>query len=196
MRRVEGIVLAAGASTRMGPFKMELPIGSKTLIESAIEGLSRAAGRIIVVGGHSIEKLRRVFAAYDAVEIVANARYREGMFTSVKAGVEHVGGDCFFVLPGDCPLVTESTFLRLLEAEGEIVIPVYEGRKGHPVLLGSRLAADILREPDNSSLRDFIRARDFTVVEVDDEGVTMDVDTPEDYEKVKDLHERRVSGLR
>lgn len=188
-RSVEGIVLAAGLSTRAGQYKMALRLGDKTLIEHSIAGMSPVVGRIFVVGGHRIELLREILAGYAQVEVVHNAAFREGMFTSVQAGLRQVRGDRVFLLPGDCPLVSENTYRRLLEVSGDVVIPTYGGRKGHPVLLSTHAIAEILRQPGTSTLRDCIRQIGSVTVSVEDEGILLDVDDLDDYEIVKRVYE-------
>ncbi|HHF57961.1 MAG TPA: nucleotidyltransferase family protein, partial [candidate division WOR-3 bacterium] len=87
---IETIVLAAGLSERVGVFKMELPLGDKTLIERTIEGPYQVSSRIIVVGGYKIERLREILSSYEKVEVVFNKNYKRGMFSSVKEGVKYV----------------------------------------------------------------------------------------------------------
>jgi molybdenum cofactor cytidylyltransferase len=72
----------------------------------------------------------------------------------------------------------------MLDTDGEIIIPVYKGEKGHPVLMKSYLIKEILQNPGYASLRDFIDAKGFTTVSVQDKGILMDVDTVEDYNLV------------
>ena len=76
-------------------------------------------------------------------------------------------------------------------AEGDIVIPTYGGKRGHPVLMRGELVSEILVRPAASSLRDYIESRGYATVEVDDEGILWDLDTPEDYERLLARYERR-----
>ena len=79
--KIEGVILAAGFSSRAGTFKMELPFGEKTLIERAIDGMIDTCSRIIVVGGHKIERIREITKKYPTVQVVFNRHYEKGMFS-------------------------------------------------------------------------------------------------------------------
>lgn len=193
MKDVEGVVLAAGLSTRSADFKMTLPLGSKTVLEHAIDGMSPFVERVTVVTGWQAERIQRLLAGRAGVVLVHNARYREGMFSSVCAGVAEVRGKRFFLLPGDQPLVPAQVYARLLAAEGPAILPTYRGKKGHPVLLDRSLVPEILAQPAGTTLRDVIHRADYTTVEVGDEGILIDLDTAEDYqailERVRARHE-------
>ena len=186
---VDGVVLAAGLSTRAGQFKMELNLGDKTLIEHSIAGMYPVVDRVIVVGGHKIERIREILQGYSKVKIVYNENFRQGMFSSVKEGLRHVRGGCFFLLPGDYPLIGEEIYRQMLKISGDVILPIYKGRKGHPVLMRSRLIDDILRQPDTSTLRDCIRQIGYVTVEVEDEGIILDVDDLKDYHTVKRVYD-------
>ena len=188
---IETIVLAAGLSERVGVFKMELPLGDKTLIERTIEGPYQVSSRIIVVGGYKIERLREILSSYEKVEVVFNKNYKRGMFSSVKEGVKYVQAERFFILPGDCPLINENVYRALLEVDADIVIPAYRGKKGHPVLLRGSLKRSLLEEPDDSNLRNFIKKNRYAILEVPDNGIIIDVDTVEDYEKIRHRFEKK-----
>jgi len=178
---VEGIILAAGFSRRAGVWKMALPIKGRTVIERAIMGMYPVVERIIVVGGYNFKNLLKIIEKYEKVFPVYNENFPLGMFTSVQKGVEKVSGDRFFILPGDIPLVKPSTYKYMLEQEGDIIVPVYEGRKGHPVLLSYAMKELLLDEERDSNLKAFINRMGFKEVIVDDPFIRMDIDTLEDY---------------
>ncbi len=179
---IEGVILAAGMSSRAGGFKPELPIGGKPVLIRAIEGMAGFCGRIIVVGGHEIGRIRLLVKDLNAVECVENSAYQKGMFTSVKAGLAAVSADRCFLLPADIPLVPPDVYQSLLSIDADIVIPVFRGVKGHPVVLSRAILPKILSQADDSSLREVIRALGCRLVEVDSEEILIDVDTPEEYE--------------
>jgi molybdenum cofactor cytidylyltransferase len=181
---IEAVILAAGYSSRAGAFKMELDLHGKTVIERCVEAMSPFCSRIIVVGGYKIEKLQEILKKYSYVEVIPNHRYDEGMFTSVKAGVRQVRGEKFFFSPGDYPLISREVCRKLLMQKGEIVIPIFQGHKGHPVLFSAKVADELLAMPDSSNLRDFIERRGYQTVTVNDEGILIDLDTPGDYERI------------
>jgi molybdenum cofactor cytidylyltransferase len=181
--KIEAVVLAAGYSSRAGAFKMGLEIGGRSVIERCIASLAEVCSRIVVVGGYQSGKLAALIRSCPRAELVINHRYAEGMFTSVKAGVKELDCDRFFLTPGDYPLVGPEVHRQLLASEGGIVIPAYHGRKGHPVLIPGEYARELLAEADTSNLRLFLQRKGFQTVAVADEGILMDVDTPEDYRR-------------
>lgn len=181
---IEGIVLAAGYSSRAGAFKLGLDIGGKTVIEHCIEGMIDICSRIVVVGGYQIDTIIEILKKYPKIEVVLNNRYKEGMFTSVQEGMRHIGGERFFFTPGDYPLITRQVCLKLLTVEGDIIIPAFGGRLGHPVLMAGHIAKELLMEPESTTLRNFIHLRGFNVLEVEDEGILNDIDTEEDYKRI------------
>jgi molybdenum cofactor cytidylyltransferase len=183
---VEGVVLAAGLSTRSGQFKMTLPLGPKTVLEHAIESMSPFVERVIVVTGWQAERLRALLAGRADVTLVHNERFREGMFSSVCAGVAQVRAGRFFLLPGDQPLVPAEVYARLLSVDGTVVLPTYGGKKGHPVLLDRSLVPEILAQPAGTTLRDVIHRAGYTAIEVGEEGILIDLDTAEDYAAILD----------
>ena len=182
MPSVEGVILAAGFSTRMGRFKMDLPFGGKAMIVRCVEGMYSVVQRVLVVVGWQGDRIRELLAGYAQVEIVPNPDYALGMFSSVKAGIARVRAERFFLLPGDHALVGPEVYLRMLAAAGDIIIPTFQGRKGHPVLIARTLIPEILAQPPDHTLRETIRNRGFVTVEVPDAGILVDVDTPAEYD--------------
>ena len=185
MSEVDGVILAAGLSTRSGRFKMMLPLGGKTVLEKSIEGMEAIVLRIYVVVGWQAERIQALLAGYDKVETVLNEQFRAGMFSSVQVGIARVRAPRFFLLPGDCPLVGRAVYVQLLAAAGDIVVPTFGGKTGHPVLFRSQLIPEILAQPEGTTLRDYVYAKGYRAVEVDDQGILIDLDTPEDYEAMR-----------
>lgn len=163
---------------------MTLNISGKHLIERCIEGMYDICSRIIVVGGYKHENILSIINKYPKAELILNENYKNGMYSSIKKGLEYIKEDRFFITPGDYPVIRKEVYESMLNTEGEIVIPVYQGEKGHPVLIKSRLINEICQSSAYSCLREFINSKGFQTVEVQDGGILMDVDTPEDYIKV------------
>ncbi len=185
----EGVVLAAGTSYRAGTFKPALQLGDRTMIARCLAGMESFCSRIIVVGGHEYEQLRSLVEGIPKVECVENAAYQRGMFTSVKLGLLHTRRERIFLLPADIPLVPPHVYQRLLDAGVPVAVPVWNGRKGHPVLLSKSVVPRILSEPDTSSLRDVLQAIGVKEIAVDTPEILLDVDTPGDYEEIlKRIH--------
>jgi len=181
---VDGIVLAAGYSSRAHKFKMDLPVGDKLLLERTIAGISSACQRIIVVTGHNRERVETIVKRIPQVITVFNEKFKEGMFTSVKRGIKKVEGNRFFLIPGDQPLVKPETYQAMLQVDAKIISPRCQGKKGHPVLFNNELIPELLALPDDGILRDFIHEIGAVCLDVADYGIHLDVDTEEDYRKL------------
>ena len=188
---IDGLIVAAGASSRMPAYKMILDLAGKPLIERTVDSLLQVCSRIILVTGWHADQLASLFAQRSEVELVFNPEYRESMFTSVKTGLPHIRSSRFFFLPGDCPLVPESVLLALLKVDAPIVVPTYAGKHGHPVLLRQTVIQQILDNPALSSLREFIEASNPQEVAVASEGILIDVDTQADYQKALAMTQNR-----
>lgn len=188
---VSGLILAAGESSRMmkSP-KALLQIGGETFVR-AIAGKLRECGVepvMVVAGPHHSEIEREI--GRDC-RVVFNDQYRLGQFSSLQRGVRELPGvPGIVVWPVDTPLVKPETPAALISAflrEGKpITIPVFGSRRGHPVIY-SREAADATLGMDaavhnGKDLRTMFAGR-VCEVPVDDPGVLIDIDTPEDYAK-------------
>lgn len=182
--RVEGVVLAAGLSSRMGDNKLMKTIDHMPMIERVILNMLPFCERIIVVVGHRRDELTAVLKKYNQVEIVINDDYQSGMFSSVKAGCKAVHGDRFFLTPADIPFVQRGTYEALLQAEGEIVVPSVNRKAGHPILIKSSVVSGIA-DSKAEHLRAFFGSWEKTYVCVEDFGVLIDIDTPKEYEKYR-----------
>jgi molybdenum cofactor cytidylyltransferase len=180
----EGVILAAGLSTRSGRYKMALPLGGKAVIQRSIENMYDAVDHIWVVVGWQADQVRALSAPYAKVQCALNKEFRRGMFSSIKTGLAHVTAPRVFFQPGDCAFISPNVYAQMLFVDGDIVIPVYNGRKGHPVLLQDPVIPEILALPDDAILRDYIQDRGFAAIEVDDEGILFDIDTPQDYQRL------------
>jgi molybdenum cofactor cytidylyltransferase len=78
----------------------------------------------------------------------------------------------------------DETYREMLRVEGDIVIPLFNGKKGHPILIRTHLAEELLAEGRYSTLREFIKDKGYTPIEVEDSGILVDIDTMEDYNRV------------
>jgi molybdenum cofactor cytidylyltransferase len=189
---VEGVIVAAGLSSRMGVHKLLLDLGGETLVEKCLKAMYDQCERIIVVGGYRVKAIEKIMQKYSRVEVVFNPDYQQGMFSSVKEGCKHVRAERFFFTPADYPMIKESTYTSLLLVNGDIVVPSYQSFTGHPVLLKTVLIKELL-SGDYTNLREFIISKSFIHLELNDPGVLIDVDTMEDYLKVKRMMESGVN---
>ena len=190
VKRIAAIILAAGYSRRMGALKPILKLGDKTILERTIR-LFRDLGieEVIVVVGHGAREI--VPIVHDCrARAIMNGQFKRGMFSSVQAGVKALSTDshAFFVLPVDIPLVHPRTIKDLLEAyrsgKSKMVFPVYLGKRGHPPLVDACYRNEILSYSGEEGLRAVFRnhENESVQVEVADEMILSDLDTPADYE--------------
>ncbi len=187
---VEGIVLAAGYSSRTGTFKMGLPVQGKPVIKHVIDTMASVCQSIYIVTGHWKDEIEILLEDYkqetyrEQIYFVENKQYHDGMFSSVKRGVSALQGNTFFLTPGDYPLLNEDIYFTMLKVPGTIIIPRYRGRNGHPVLFNKFDKQLILDEPDASNLKICIQKQNPVYLDTDMESVLIDLDTIEDYEKI------------
>ena len=186
----EAVILAGGFSSRANGFKPLFEIGGTTLIERAVVPFLKLCDRVIVVTGYRSKDINKVLGKYHKVHLVFNKNYADGMFSSIKKGVSEVTGDRFFLTPGDYPFITKEICELLTEFNEEVIIPSFSHRKGHPILIDSKLKEEILHSSE-ISLRDFLKKKSSKIVSVEDEGVLKDIDTDEDYLKAIEVLTRR-----
>jgi molybdenum cofactor cytidylyltransferase len=191
MGEIWAIVLAGGESRRMGTPKMLLPFRGSTMLGRVIDNVtaSRIDHTLVVLG---VEKDRiGELLNKRPVRVCYNANYIEGMLSSVKCGIKHLPENCraFLVFQGDQPLILPSTTDKLIDAYLEsgkgIMMPVYNNRKGHPLLIDSRFIANVEQLDNNHGLRALAEKMpgEVSAIDVDDPGILRDFDTPEDYNK-------------
>ena len=198
---IAAIILAAGKSTRMGAPKLLLPWGQSTVIETVVQHVivSRFRPVVIVTGANqaSIEKKLAPFS--DRVQVIHNEQYdRLEMFFSIKLGIRQVAGYCdaAMLFLGDQPHISPQTVADLIaifnDQSASIVIPSYNMRRGHPILLHQRYFNEILGMPDDASLKTFLanNEQEIQYLLIDDDSILEDMDSPEEYQQLKKKHLR------
>lgn len=195
MPLIGGIVIAAGASRRMGTPKQLLDLGGRPLLRWSIDALQALAPRqLVLVLGHEAQRIAGALQM-DGVRVVVNERHAEGQSTSLQAGLAALDPDiaAALVLAGDQPLVSSAHLARLVSAyegnEQGIVATQYRDHRGVPMLLAREiwpLAAGIAGDQGARALLRAYPERVATV-EVADQAMALDVDTPEQYEAVRRL---------
>jgi molybdenum cofactor cytidylyltransferase len=199
-RPVGAVVLAAGMSTRMGQPKVLLPwVDGKTILEHILEQLIRTRiDHISVVVGHNADEVKQAIN-HLGVKIVRNRAYKTGeMLSSLKAGLKSMPDNmaAALVVLGDQPRIQPKVIYQILtayaEGAGDIVAPSFQMRRGHPMLIGRRFWPEILSLPAKGAPRDVINAHqdEIAYVNVDNDSVLRDIDTPQDYDQ-----ERYSAGL-
>jgi molybdenum cofactor cytidylyltransferase len=199
--RIAAVVLAAGMSRRMGALKALLPLGGEPIITRVVSTIEQVCSidPIIVVTGYKADEIRRAMD-HSVARCIHNAGFEAGgMLSSIQAGVRALANHCdgFFLVLGDQPLVRSETYRTLARSgfdKKTIILPTFNDKRGHPVLISMDGAQDILGLSCGATLKDFISAqKDHTIeVPVDDSAILDDIDTPEDYERaLKNVNARR-----
>lgn len=188
MTGVAAILLAAGASTRMGTSKLLLPAPEGTVLRTAVSRLLAApVDRVILVVGHDSDRLgaeaRRV--EDDRLVQVVNERWAEGMATSLVAGLAACAdAKAVIVALADQPGLAPEVVRRLLDAwrtGAPLAVPVHEGRTGHPVLFDARLFDELRALTGDVGAREVVRRHWAEAARVD-AAPLRDLDTPADYD--------------
>ncbi len=189
-----GLILSAGASTRMGQDKALLQWQGGTFLSSNIRVLQPLTDLVIVVAGENEPNLTPVVNA-EAAFLVRNPSPERGQFSSLQRGLEEVlnrGRDAAIVTlvdrPAPNPQTVELLKNEFLRSDDQVwaVVPEFAGRHGHPVVIGREMIEAFLRTSANSNARDVEHAHQAHVryVPVQDSFVAVNVDTPEDLEKL------------
>ena len=191
MGEIRSIILAAGESKRMGFPKMLLKFNGKTMIEKVLENVAESdSDSILVVLGASMEVLIDLVRKYD-VKYCYNSNYMDGMLSSVQCGFKNLPSDtaATLVFQGDQPFITPSVINMVIDAyktSGKgIVIPVYKGKRGHPLLLDKKYSDRIYSLDPAEGLRSiiYLNSSDVLEVETGEPGILRDFDTYDDYKK-------------
>jgi molybdenum cofactor cytidylyltransferase len=190
------VILAAGASSRMGRDKALLPwppdSQSGTLLSAAILALRPLADRVIVVAGKNEAKLAPIAEAHGAI-VVHNPEPERGQFSSLQTGLRAAvegGCDAAMITPVDCPPLCAASLEALCAAFEQArargawaVAPENNGRRGHPLFVSGELIEAFLSAPVTSNAREVKRAHadKFEYMPVPDALLTADLNTPEEY---------------
>ena len=202
---ISAIVLAAGASTRMGQAKAALPLGqtgetvAAKVIRSLLEG---GAPEVVVVAGAHIDAVRAAMPRHEPrARLIEHAGWERGQLSSLIAGLDAIDTplvEAALVTLVDVPLVRASTVAAVIAAWRRTRAPIVRpadpstspgaggARHGHPVIFDRSVFADLrAADPNTGAKAVFAIHRDRIVnVEVSDPGAFDDIDTPEDYEKI------------
>jgi len=190
-----GVILAAGASSRMGRDKALLPWQDGTFLSAALRALRPVTELVVVVAGNNYPDLEPIINA-EAAFMVVNRNPEEGQFSSLRLGLQEVmnhGRDAAIITLVDRPAPGDETIAQVKSAflaSGDQVwaaVPEHGGKHGHPIAIGREMIEAFLRAPASSNARDVEHAHQDHVlyVTVDDPLVALNVNTEEDYEKLR-----------
>ncbi|HAR96257.1 MAG TPA: hypothetical protein DCR97_09900 [Deltaproteobacteria bacterium] len=185
MNSIVAVMLAAGSSTRLGFNKLFLGINGVSVIRKSVQLFMGVADKIVVVTGFERERIEQELSGLPVV-FAHNADYPQGMSSSVRTALPYVTGSegALFHL-GDKPFVAPATIERVVEAfrgGSRIVLPLFEGVKGHPVLVRGRLFLEEMAAIEGDiGLRKLVERHGDQVRTVEgDEGCVFDIDSEED----------------
>ena len=201
------VVACAGISSRMKDFKPLMRLDDKTVIENLITSLKDGGiDEIVVVVGYRADLVEEKLKGTGA-RCIRNRDYlNTKMFDSLKIGIRELKSeyDVLFLMPGDVPLISPETILAMQNMNSDIVRPAFGRKRGHPVMIKSHLTGDILAYDGANGLAGAISKLggakgsciEVTDLPVDDRGVLMDADTPEDFAELrKEMIRRDKKGI-
>ena len=194
------VVPAAGKSVRMGRPKLSLPLGDRTVLEYVIAAL-RGGGveQVLVVLGPHVRELKALSESAGAAAVVL-ANETPEMRTTVQYGLDWLEAKChpqdddwWLLVPADHPALDAAVIRQLLDArlkqpKASVVIPTYQGRRGHPAVIAWKHVAGIRSLPAGNGLNAYLRCHAAETLElpVNSIHVLSDLDTPEDYERIRE----------
>jgi molybdenum cofactor cytidylyltransferase len=183
---VVAVVPAAGASTRFGTMKLLADVGGVPLLERTLASLLGAGvARVVVVTRDGVTFAPVPAMADPRVAAVLNPDPARGMFSSIQIGLAAAGGDVVLVLPADMPFVSSETVAAVAAHTLDRrtpVVPLHQGRRGHPLGIPTTLCDALLALEPTTTLKDGLRQLGQLVAgfEVTDPGVLHDVDVRTD----------------
>jgi molybdenum cofactor cytidylyltransferase len=191
--RIAALILAAGASSRMGRPKQLLDWEGRPLVRAAAEvALAAQLDPLLVVVGGAQAQVAEALAGLP-LRLIANPDYAAGQSTSLRAGIAALGQDvdAVVVLLGDQPFVTAAIVEQLVaewrSSEALIVAPTYAGQRGNPVLFARAVFPELLAVQGDQGARAVLATDRLRVhlVPFNDARPLADIDTPEDYERLR-----------
>jgi len=188
------VILSGGASRRMGSPKALLPYQGRPFLEHLLDVAKHPSigVRRVVLGPDAELIAAQVALATD--EIVINEEWERGQLSSIQAAIRSLpaGTDGLLLCPVDHPLISEALVSDLIEAfektASAVVLPLYQGRRGHPVIFAARLYEELLNAPEDKGARAVVWAHPDEVSEVptNEEGCVLNINDPGAFSKIYD----------
>ena len=193
MKKIIGIILSGGDSSRMGSPKALLACRGKTFLEHCIDALTHGGIlKILVITGSAHDEIMKHVDKHSLpCTLIRNPHPDEGQYSSLQTALHSLpdNTDAVIVHLVDHPLVKKETIdaivRKYISTTARMIIPSCEHRRGHPVLYGSTLFQEIITTFPEQGARSIIELhqQEIVYVEVDDPGIKMNIDTKEDLEK-------------
>lgn len=195
---ITAVILAAGEGSRMGTLKQLLPWKDSTILETVIKNIADSRfvdDEIRVVLGAEADRVEAVLKDWkeERLKILRNNNYQEGMLTTVRQGLKNIPDATEYIMLalGDQPLISTDIFNMVLEEclsqRPEIMVPVVNRRRGHPLLINSNLISEIYDLKTEGGLRNLLQKYPDKIYhfEIDDESIIIDLDYYNEYQKYK-----------
>lgn len=193
MERIAGIILAAGESARMGEDKALLGWGPTTFLEHLLDAVKGSQVGLVrvVLGGNAEAVQKRI--QFGRAEVVINRDWQKGQLSSLVAALDTLPRgmvEAAVVCLVDHPCISSRLIQTLIEkfqqTRKPIVLPSYQGRRGHPVLFAAALFDELRAAPLDVGARHVVRQhpRDILEVATEEEGVVLNINDREAYEKI------------
>ena len=189
---IGGIVLSAGESRRMGHPKALLKIKSTNFVNYIIDGLIDSGVKdVVTVLGHDCEKISAVIDNNKS-DIIINENYKEGQLSSMLSGIRYFASknaEAVIVCLVDHPVISKNLIKKIIasyeNSDNSIVVPVYEGKRGHPVLFAEPMFKELEKASPHVGAREVLWNNKEKIFElkVNDPGILVGVNSPEEYRK-------------
>jgi len=194
------VIPAAGKSTRLGRPKLTLPVAGKTVLEHVITALRNGGVKhILVVVGPHVPELQSV-AETSGAHVLVLGQETADMRDTVERGLQWLKQhfqpnttDCWLLVPADHPTLDTAVVRQLLEARSKypncsIFVPTFQGQRGHPALIEWKHVPGIEKLPANQGLNNYLRVQieETFEIAVTSAEILWDLDTPEDYERLRE----------
>ena len=193
MERIAGIILAAGESARLGEDKALLPWGSTTFLEHLLDSMKASkVGLVRVVLGANAEAVQKKIK-FGTAELVINPEWQKGQLSSLVAALDSLPRglvEAAVVALVDHPCISGRLIQTLIEnfqqSKKLIVLPTYQGRRGHPVVFSAQLFDELRAAPLEVGARHVVHQHPGDILEVatEEEGVVLNINDREAYEKI------------
>ena len=205
--KYSGILLAAGNSSRMNRWKIEIEIKNMPLLFHSLQKLKSVSDEVIVVGGFNFNRLKEmtdknIFVDTENIKVVYNQQYQAGMFSSIKVGAANAQYKNVIIALADMPFIAVATYDLLktkfeTETQYDFVQPAIQletGRKkrGHPILINETVKFAVAKENDSAILRDVLKNFSGDSFLCEDLGINFDIDTETDLLNAEKLFFKNV----